>query len=55
MTVSPESTEVVILGAGVAGLALAQILRKGDIDTEVYERDDGTPSQGWFIGLDRYI
>lgn len=53
MSTSPEPTKVLIIGAGVAGLAVAQILRKSGVAFEVFERDDGTRSQGWSIGLDR--
>lgn len=45
--------KVLIVGAGVAGLALAQILRKHHIKFEIYERDDGSRGQGWSIALDK--
>jgi 2-polyprenyl-6-methoxyphenol hydroxylase-like FAD-dependent oxidoreductase len=44
--------KVLIIGAGVAGLALAQILRKHHIQFEIYERDNGARGQGWSIALD---
>lgn len=44
--------KVLIIGAGVAGLSLAQILRKEGILSEIFERDDGTRTQGWTIALD---
>ena len=52
----PELTvesKVIIIGAGLAGLALAQMLRKEDIEYEIYERDDGKRRQGWTLGLDK--
>jgi 2-polyprenyl-6-methoxyphenol hydroxylase-like FAD-dependent oxidoreductase len=45
--------KVLIIGSGVAGLSLAQILRKEGISCEVFERDDGSRSQGWSISLDQ--
>ncbi|KEF61053.1 uncharacterized protein A1O9_02618 [Exophiala aquamarina CBS 119918] len=45
--------KVLIVGAGVAGLALAQILRKHHVEFEIYERDDGSRGQGWSIALDK--
>ncbi|TKA63947.1 hypothetical protein B0A55_12957 [Friedmanniomyces simplex] len=47
--------KVLIIGAGVAGLALAQILRKRGLAFEVFERDDGARNQGWSVGLDKYV
>ena len=44
--------KVLIVGAGIAGLALAQILRKQNIAFEIFERDDGNRVGGWSIGLD---
>jgi 2-polyprenyl-6-methoxyphenol hydroxylase-like FAD-dependent oxidoreductase len=46
------STKVLIVGSGLAGVSLAQILRKESVAFEIFERDDGTRSQGWNIGLD---
>ena len=45
--------KVLIVGAGVAGLALAQILRKHNIGFEIYERDDRSGGQRWSIALDK--
>lgn len=45
--------KVLIVGAGVSGLALAQILRKHDVQFEIYERDNGTRGQGWSVALDK--
>ncbi|KAF9887223.1 hypothetical protein FE257_010477 [Aspergillus nanangensis] len=43
--------KVLIIGAGIAGLSLAQILRKAGIAFEIFERDNGHRSQGWCISL----
>ncbi|KAK5693239.1 hypothetical protein LTR17_025188 [Elasticomyces elasticus] len=50
-----SSFKVLIIGAGISGLALAQILRKNGILFEVFERDDGTRMQGWSLGLDECL
>lgn len=44
---------VLIVGAGLGGLGLAQSLRKQGISFEIFERDDNENSrfQGWAIGL----
>ncbi|MEU8148098.1 NAD(P)/FAD-dependent oxidoreductase [Nonomuraea sp. NPDC048901] len=50
----PDSPRILIAGAGVGGLALAQALRHGGLDVAVYERDS-TPkirSQGYRIHID---
>ncbi|KAK5684264.1 hypothetical protein LTS10_004128 [Elasticomyces elasticus] len=49
------SFKVLIIGAGISGLALAQILRKHSIPFEIFERDDGTRPQGWSLGLDECL
>ncbi|GAA3450744.1 FAD-dependent monooxygenase [Dactylosporangium matsuzakiense] len=48
-------TRVLIAGAGIGGLALAQALRQGGVDVAVYERDASarTRSQGYRIHIDR--
>ena len=45
--------KVLIIGGGLAGLALAQCLRKSGVCFEVYERDlePQSRSQGWAILL----
>lgn len=48
-----QNTKVLIIGAGVAGLALAQILRNHGIEFDIFERDDGGRVQGWALGLDK--
>ncbi|WP_433516607.1 FAD-dependent oxidoreductase [Nonomuraea sp. CA-143628] len=50
----PDSPRILIAGAGVGGLALAQALRHGGLDVALYERDS-TPkirSQGYRIHID---
>lgn len=44
---------VLIVGAGLSGLTLAQILRKNNISYEVFERDADADAraQGWAIAL----
>ncbi|KAL7621329.1 hypothetical protein AAE478_008650 [Parahypoxylon ruwenzoriense] len=44
---------ILIVGAGLGGLLLAQILRKNKISFEIFERDesDNIRVQGWAIGL----
>lgn len=44
--------KVLIVGAGVVGLTLAQGCRENGIDFEIVERDEtGKRSQGWAITL----
>ncbi|MFI1991561.1 FAD-dependent oxidoreductase [Actinoplanes sp. NPDC020271] len=47
-------TRVLISGAGIGGLALAQALRQGDVDAVVYEQDPTprTRNQGYRIHID---
>lgn len=47
-------TRVLISGAGIGGLALAQALRRGGLDVAVYERDPSaqTRNQGYRIHID---
>lgn len=47
--------KVLIIGSGISGLTLAQILRKAEIEFELFERDGETRAQGWSIGLDKYV
>ena len=47
---------VLIAGAGLGGLTLAQTLRKQGISFEIFERDPSKDSrfQGWAIALHTY-
>jgi 2-polyprenyl-6-methoxyphenol hydroxylase-like FAD-dependent oxidoreductase len=47
---------VLIVGAGLGGLLLAQSLRKRGIDFEIFERDAHADArqQGWALGVHRY-
>ncbi len=47
---------VLIVGAGIGGLSLAQNLRKQGISFEIFERDSGAESrfQGWAIAMHSY-
>jgi 2-polyprenyl-6-methoxyphenol hydroxylase-like FAD-dependent oxidoreductase len=46
---------VLIIGAGLGGLTLAQALRKQGVSFEVFERSPDSRFQGWAIGLHRYV
>ena len=48
-----SNSKIIIVGGGVSGLALAQIFRNHGIDYEVFEKDDGTNTYGWSLGLDK--
>ncbi|OAP56446.1 hypothetical protein AYL99_09625 [Fonsecaea erecta] len=54
MTVLGNGSVILIAGAGPAGLALAQMLRKGGVRFEIFERDESRP-QGWSVGLDKCL
>lgn len=51
---SHSHPHVLIIGAGLGGLALAQSLRKKNIPFTISERDESSSSrqQGWAITLD---
>lgn len=55
MGILEPTTKIIIIGSGLSGVALAQILRKEGVDFEIFERDGGTRSQGWTIGLDECV
>lgn len=57
MTPNKKSPHVLIVGAGLGGLLLAQCLRKQGITFEIFERDasDDARSQGWAIGIHSYV
>jgi flavin-dependent dehydrogenase len=48
---------VLIVGAGVGGLSLAQSLRKQNISFEIFERDPNPDArfQGWAIAMHSYV
>lgn len=54
---SSSSPHVLILGAGIGGLTLAQCLRKRGISYEIFERNqsDSARPEGWAIGIHRYV
>ncbi|KAK9776811.1 hypothetical protein AB5N19_10689 [Seiridium cardinale] len=53
MTPANHSPHILIVGAGLGGLTLAQCLRKQGVSFEIFERDasEESRSQGWAIGL----
>lgn len=51
MASSPPSPHVLIIGAGITGLTLAQALRKNDIPFTIFERDSGPLHRGKGWGL----
>jgi len=48
---------VLIIGAGLGGLSLAQSLQKQGISFEIFERDadENARFQGWAIALHSYV
>lgn len=44
---------VLIVGAGIGGLVLAQCLRKQNVPCTAFEKDDGPTARpsGWAIGI----
>lgn len=52
-----STPHVLIVGAGIGGLTLAQALRKENISFEIFDRDEGEHSrrQGWAIGIHSYV
>lgn len=53
MTQVTQSGKVLVIGASIGGLVLAQILKKNDVPFELFERDERLDSrkQGWAIAL----
>ncbi|KAL8420477.1 hypothetical protein RB594_003314 [Gaeumannomyces avenae] len=48
---SPTKPHVLIAGAGIGGLALAQMLRRRDIPFSIFERGEDGHTQGWAIAV----
>lgn len=50
------NNQILIVGAGIGGLALGQILKANNIPFEIFERDEAlqSRSQGWAIALNEY-
>ncbi len=48
-----KTPHVLIIGAGIGGLFLAQFLRKRGVSFEIFERDASASArgQGWALGL----
>ena len=48
-----QHPHVLIIGAGVGGLFLAQFLRKRGVSFDIFERDasESARPQGWALGL----
>ena len=57
MANSKDKPRVLIIGAGLGGMALAQALRGRGIEFQIFERDDydGARSQGWAITLYEWL
>ncbi|KAI1151635.1 FAD/NAD(P)-binding domain-containing protein [Nemania diffusa] len=56
MTPKSAKPHVLIVGAGLSGLALAQCLRKQDISFDIFDRDiDISTRQGWAIAIHTLI
>ena len=53
MSAPRKDNKVLIIGAGLGGLALAQILKANNVDFEIFERDGGPSArkQGWAVAL----
>lgn len=56
-TMDKPETHILIVGAGIGGLVLAQVLRKNNVSFEIFERDRDAHDrlQGWSIALHSYV
>lgn len=54
---APHTAHVLIVGAGIGGLFLAQFLRKQGVSFSIFERDASPEARtaGWAIGLSMYV
>lgn len=52
---SMPKPHIIIAGAGLGGLALAQILRKQGISYQIFERSVASRAQGYAIGIHSYV
>lgn len=50
-SVNSSKPHVLIAGAGLGGLALAQALRKQGISYQIFERSTASRAQGYAIGI----
>lgn len=52
-----DSDNVLIIGGGLGGLALAQVLHHHNVPFELFERDEApsTRKQGWAVALVEYV
>ncbi|KAI8175707.1 putative monooxygenase [Colletotrichum sp. SAR 10_75] len=49
--ITGQKPHVLIIGAGIGGLTLAQLLRKRKISFEIFEKDPEARTSGWCISL----
>jgi 2-polyprenyl-6-methoxyphenol hydroxylase-like FAD-dependent oxidoreductase len=57
MTTLDNPGKVLIIGAGLGGLALAQVLHNHGVPFELFERDEAPSArkQGWAVALVEYV
>ncbi|KAK8048867.1 monooxygenase [Apiospora phragmitis] len=53
MNTAPSSPHVLIVGAGIGGLVLGQVLRKHGVSFEIFERSESRYArpEGWAVAL----